>query len=98
MEKIYLSDAYLRAIKREINHRLQAHFLHFTYCWDTTYFNDECGSFEFTVNNLHFQIYTPSQLGEEVYTLFLLPNERPLRRANNLTDIFDSIQDCFKYK
>jgi hypothetical protein len=98
MEKIYLSDAYLRAIKREIYHRLQAHFLYFSIPTDTTYFNDECGSFEFTVNNLHFQIYTPSQLGEEVYTLFLLPNERPLRQASNLTDIFDSIQNCFKYK
>lgn len=95
MKHIYLSHDYLRAIKREINKRLENQFLYFSTPDDTTYYNDECGSFEFTVNKLTFKIYTPDKLGDEVYTLFL-PNERPIKQANNLTDIFNEIEQFFK--
>ena len=70
MKNIYLSRAYLNAMESEINRRLENNFLNFEYCFNCTYVHDECGSFEFRVNNNEYQIYVPNKIGDEIYTLY----------------------------
>jgi hypothetical protein len=92
MKQIYLTNDYLSAMKREINKRLENHFLYFGYCLDTTYLNDERGSFEFIVDSIPFKVYTPDMLGDEFYNLHLAnTNETFIAECHNLTILFFKI-------
>jgi hypothetical protein len=92
MKHIYLTTDYLSAMQREINKRLENHFLSFGYCLDTTYLNDERGSFEFRVDNITFKVYTPDMLGDEFYNLHLAnTNETFIAECHNLTILFTCI-------
>lgn len=98
MEPLYLSDYYLNAIEREINKRLEDHFLDFQYCLNTTYFNDGRGSFEFKVENTTFKLYTPEDLGDEFYRLHLANSEEPfIEECHNLTYVFNEIEKYLNF-
>jgi hypothetical protein len=93
MKNLLLTSDYLSAMKREINKRLENHFLNFGYCLETTYLNDERGSFEFTVDNIPFKLYTPDMLGDEFYNLHLAnTNETFIAECHNLTILFFEIE------
>ena len=94
MKHIYLTNYYLSAMQREINKRLEIEYLDFSYCLDTTYLNDQRGSFEFKVRNITFKIYLPDteMLGDEFYQLYVIgKNEIFLNECHNLTVLFTCI-------
>jgi hypothetical protein len=88
MKNIYLSKAYLNAMEKEINERLENNFLNFEYCFNCTYVHDECGSFEFRVNDNEYQIYSPNKIGDEEY---ILNFRTDYYFFNTLTDLFNHL-------
>lgn len=94
MENLLLTEAYMNAYQKAFENELQRNFERVTELKNTTYLNDECGSFEFRINDLKFKVYLPTELINEIYALFVIDhkgNEIHLCNEANLSFIIGYI-------
>ena len=75
MKNLLLTENYINAYQTAFKNELQRNFERVTELKNTTYKNDECGSFEFGINDLKFKVYLPTELIHETYSLFAIDNK-----------------------
>lgn len=75
MKNLLLTETYITAYKNAFTNELKRNFERVTELANTTYLNDECGSFEFGINDLKFKVYLPTELINETYSLFVIDNK-----------------------
>lgn len=75
MKNLLLTSDYINAYKIAFKKQLDCNFEIVSDLLNTTYLNDECGSFQFSINELTLKVYLPTELMNETYNLFVIDNK-----------------------